>query len=223
MKYLDKFFSYVVESNKSGQIDKDYLEDLLISISDLRITYHIKEGTLFGGDYNGRKYLNINLNLGSLKTTKIITTYESNTIDDDRVWELFNEILSLRSRILEEGLENCVISFSNVAHMSFISLTFIGGVDDSGSVKLEELQKRITAILNSMSTDFSYNTYTRLHKSEDDEYIMIISDAFSYTDRKFNNLLRRSLEGSNLSLNDFSIDKSVINQRREYRIKIKLK
>jgi hypothetical protein len=87
--------------------------------------------------------------------------------------------------------------------MPYISITLVGEKDDSDTIKLIELERRISSKLNSMKSDFSYNTYTRLH----DDHILVKSDGYSYTDRKFNNLLNRSLEGSDLSLSDFNIDK----------------
>ncbi len=208
MKYLEKFYNYIKESN---DIDKSLVEEMLLPIKDLGFVCNLREGTLIGvnpGDKNhGKKYLSIHIPLDGVKTTNLITTYTGERIDDSNFWELLDEILSLRGRMLDTGLTNCVIDFSNKRgnYMPYISLLLIGDKDntDKGRMNLIELEKRITSKLNSMRSDFSYGTYCRLH----DDHILVKADGYSYTDRKFNNLLNRSLERSDLSLSDFNIDK----------------
>ena len=225
MKYLQPFFNYIKESN---DIDKSMVEEILLPIKDLGFTVNLREGTLVGvdnGDKNhGKKYLAIHIRLDSVKTTNLITTYTSQHIDDDNFWELLDEILALRGRMLDTGLTNCVIDFSNRrgdGHMPYISLLLIGDEDntDKGRMNLIELEKRITAKLNSMRSDFSYGTYCRLH----DDHILVKSDGWSYTDRKFNNLINRSIEGSDLSLSDFNIEKNHNNDTNDWFIKITTK
>lgn len=224
MKHLQPFFNYIKESN---DIDKSVVEEMLLPIKDLGFTVDLREGTLVGvdiGDKNhGKKYLAIHITLDSVKTTNLITTYTSQHIDDDKFWELLDEILSLRGRMLDTGLTNCVIDFSNLrdSRMHYISLLLIGDEDniDKGRMNLIELEKRITAKLNSMRSDFSYGTYCRLH----DDHILVKSDGWSYTDRKFNSLLNRSIEGSDLSLSDFNIDKTQNKDTNDWSIKITTK
>jgi hypothetical protein len=125
--------------------------------------------------------------------------------------------------MLDTGLTNCVIDFSNKRgnYMPYISLLLIGDKDntDKGRMNLIELEKRITSKLNSMRSDFSYGTYCRLH----DDHILVKADGYSYTDRKFNNLLSRSLERSDLSLSDFNIEKSQNKDTNDWFIKITTK
>ena len=100
-----------------------------------------------------------------------------------------------------------------------IDIKFYPGDEDNtdkGRMKLIELEKRITAKLNSMRSDFSYGTYCRLH----DDHILVKSDGLAYTDRKFNNLINRSIEGSDLSLSDFNIEKNHNNDTNDWFIKI---
>lgn len=224
MKYLQPFFNYIKESN---DIDKSLVEEMLLPIKDLGFTVNLREGTLVGvdiGDKNhGKKYLAIHITLDSVKTTNLITTYTSHHIDDDNFWELLDEILALRGRMLDTGLTNCVIDFSNTrdGRMPYISLLLIGDEDniDKGRMNLIELEKRITAKLNSMRSNFSYGTYCRLH----DDHIFIKADGWVYTDRKFNNLINRSIEGSDLSLSDFNIDKTQNKDTNDWSIKITTK
>lgn len=224
MKYLQPFFNYIKESN---DIDKSLVEEMLLPIKDLGFTVNLREGTLVGvdiGDKNhGKKYLAIHITLDSVKTTNLITTYTSHHIDDDNFWELLDEILALRGRMLDTGLTNCVIDFSNLrdGRMPYISLLLIGDEDntDKGRMNLIELEKRITAKLNSMRSDFSYGTYCRLH----DDHILVKADGWAYTDRKFNNLINRSIEGSDLSLSDFNIEKNRNKDTNDWFIKITTK
>jgi hypothetical protein len=225
MKYLDNFFNYIKESK---EIDKDEVESMLLPLRDLGFTPSLVDGTIVGVDpsdkNHGKKYLTITIPLNLLKTSDVITTYRSKHIDDDRIWELFDEILALRGRMLDSGLDNCLINFSNrreSGYMSFISLTLIGDKDESGGIKLVEFESRIKSVLNSMKSDFGYNTYTRLY----DDHILIKSPGYSYTERKFNNLLNRSIEGSDLKLSDFNIEKTRDTGRhpQDWLIKITIK
>jgi hypothetical protein len=224
MRYLEKFYSYIKESK---DINKSEVEEMLLSIKDLGFICNLQEGTLISvnpDDKNhGKKYLSIHITLDRVKTTNLITTYTAERIDDDNFWELLDEIISLRGRMLDTGLTNCVIDFSNKRgnYMPYISILLIGDKDntDKGRMNLIELEKRITSKLNSMRSDFSYGTYCRLH----DDHILVKADGYSYTDRKFNNLLSRSLERSDLSLSDFNIEKSQNKDTNDWFIKITTK
>ena len=207
MKYLNRFYNYIKESK---DIDIDEVNHFLLPITDLGFITTLISGNLFhldGGEYNGRKYLAIQIRLDRLKTANLITTYNGKHIDDSNFWELLGEISSIRGRLIDSGVvTDCLIDFyitRDGGLMPYISITLVGEKDDSDTIKLIELERRISSKLNSMKSDFSYNTYTRLH----DDHILVKSDGYSYTDRKFNNLLNRSLEGSDLSLSDFNIDK----------------
>jgi hypothetical protein len=224
MRYLEKFYNYIKESK---DINKSEVEEMLLSIKDLGFICNLQEGTLISvnpDDKNhGKKYLSIHIALDRVKTTNLITTYTAERIDDDNFWELLDEIISLRGRMLDTGLTNCVIDFSNKRgnYMPYISILLIGDKDntDKGRMNLIELEKRITSKLNSMRSDFSYGTYCRLH----DDHILVKADGYSYTDRKFNNLLSRSLERSDLSLSDFNIEKSQNKDTNDWFIKITTK
>jgi hypothetical protein len=225
MKYLEKFYNYISESK---DIDKSELEDMLIPIKDLGFNFNITEGILVGinpDDKNhGKKYLSIFIPLNKLKTTNIITNYQTQNIDDNDFWQLLGEIISLRDRMLDTGLTNCVIDFSNkrVNSTPYISIVLIGDSEHNQDyMKLVEFHKRMKSKLDSMRSDFSYGTSITMV----DDHILIKSDDYSYTDRKFNNLLNRSLEGSNLSLSDFNIEKNIEDGRyaKDWLIKITIK
>jgi hypothetical protein len=230
MKYLGSFYNYIKESK---EIDKDKLEDMLLPLEDMGIRYVIFEGILVGtkpGDVNhGRKYIDIHVSLDILKTSELITRSKNTFIDDNRFWELLDELLAIRGRMLESGLTNCVVNFSNAEHNSYISLLLIGDKDVSDIGKLTELHSRIASTLNNMKSDFSYNTYSRLYiEYPKNQHISIVSGASEYTERKFMNLMNRSMQNSDISLSDFNIEKTHVDRdgnysTREMIIKITLK
>jgi hypothetical protein len=222
MKYLNRFYNYIKESK---DIDIDEVNHFLLPITDLGFTTNLRSGTLVdldGGEYNGRRYLAIHITLDGLKTANLITTYNGKYIDDSNFWELLGEISSIRGRLIDSGVvADCLIDFSNKrgGYMPYISITLVGEKDDSDSIKLIELERRISSKLNSMKSDFSYGTYCRLY----DDHIYIKSDSFGYTDRKLNNLINRSIEGSELSISDFNIEKNQNSETGDWGIKITIK
>lgn len=205
MKNLKGFFNYIKESVESSvEIDKEQVREMLLPLNDMGISYDLKDGVIVSDDDNhGKKFLSITIRLDSLNKTEFITTYKANRIDDDRFWELLDEVLAFRSRILDSGVGNIVISMDTNNSPPYISLTLIGDKYES-NMDLIDLEKRITSKLNSMRSDFSYGTYARLYN----DHILIKSDGSSYTDRKFNNLMNSSILGSKLDINDFNIEKS---------------
>jgi len=227
MKYLERFYNYIKEGSTIG-ISSEDIEDLLLPIKDIGFNYGVSEGIVISADpnnkNNGRKYLSINIPLSKSKTSELITNYKHDFIDDNNFWDLLDEIVTLRNRVLNMGLENCTIDFSNKrngGYSPYIYILLIGDKDTSkeGDMNLIELEKRITSKLNSMRSDFSYGTYCKLQ----DDYIFIKSDGFGYTHRKLTNLLNRSIEGSNLSLSDFNIEKSQNKDTGDWFIKITTK
>jgi hypothetical protein len=221
MKYLNKFYNYIKESKI---LDIDEVKSTLYYINDLGFTTNLRTGTLvdFGGDeYIGRKYISIYITLDGLKFANLMTNYPSKFIDDSKFWDLLDEILSLRGRLIDLGLAtNCLIDFSNKrdGYMPYISLTLVGDKDENWN-KLIELERRLLSKLNSMRSDFSYGTLIELRG----DHIYIKSDSFGYTHRKLNNLINRSIEGSELSISDFSIEKNQNSETGDWNIKITIK
>lgn len=208
MKNLKGFFNYIKESAESSvEIDKEQVREMLLPLNDMGISYDLKDGVIVSDDDNhGKKFLSVTIRLESLNKTELITTYKSNRIDDDRFWELLDEVLAFRGRVLATGISNIMFELNSTSSYPYMSLILIGDKDDSSKSRMDliELERRITAKLNSMKSDFSYGTYARLH----DDHIFIKSDGSSYTDRKFNNLMSNSILGSNLDINDFNIEKT---------------
>jgi hypothetical protein len=191
MRYLDNFFNYIKESK---EIDKSEIESMLLPITDMgvRINYNqgiISSATSIEDKNHGKSYLKITLWLPFHRSDLIIDSNRSRWINDDLFWELLDELLSFRARLLENKITNCLINFNNRQdHDAYISIVLVGDdVEKDDIFILSEISSKLKSTLNSMSSDFSYNTIVRLN----DDHIMVES-SYEYTDRKFNNLLRRS-------------------------------
>lgn len=209
MKYLNGFYSYIKESK---DFDKDDIESMLLPIKDLGLSYSINEGITVSADgdkkNHNKKYLRINISFNSLKSSDlIVNSFRKKYIDDDRFWEILDELLSLRSRLLENEITNCLIDFSNNRDgiNPYISILLIGDEDDSNEdyKKLSNLSSKMRAILNASRTDFSYDTTITLHN----DFIIVKSIDYSYTDRKLMSLIRKSVDLDNLSLEDIKVTK----------------
>lgn len=201
MKYLDRFFNYIKESN---QFDLDEIRNMLLPVKDMDIVTMISDGTIFKGEYNGHKYLNIRFRLNTLNSDSlIVNSYESTYINDDKIWEFFDELLAFRGRLLESGLSNdCLIKFNEIRGEHIVTVVLIGEKEED--IKLLEFSQRIKAQLNKMKTDFSYDTVVTFN----DSYIMIKTSEFSYSDRKLRNLLNRSMNLDTMSFDDINIEKT---------------
>lgn len=207
MKYLDRFFTYIKESN---QFDLDEINSMLLPVKDMDIDFTIlgqgaSDNYLVNGMYNGHKYLHIKFKLNSLRTESlIINSYESEYISDDKVWEFLEELLSFRVRALNGRLCNeCLIQFNNIRNDQFITLLLVGDKEND-NIELLELSEKMKSRLYSMSTEFSYDTIVTYHG----DYIMVKTSEYFYTDRKFKNLINRCLNLDSMSFGDLKIEKT---------------
>jgi hypothetical protein len=218
MKHLNNFFNYITESK---EIDKYLVESMLLPITDMGVRINYSNGIISSVDSkddknHGKSYLRINLWLPFKRTDIIVDSYRMKWIDDILFWDLLDELISFRARLLENKITNCLINFNNRQdNDAYISIVLVGDeVEKDDSFVLSEMSSKLKSTLNSMSSDFSYNTIVRLN----DDHIMVES-SYEYTDRKFNNLLRRS----GIDLDKIKINKEVLyNPVRIYN-KIELK
>lgn len=207
MKYLNRFFNYIKESN---QFDLDEIETMLLPVSDMGIGVAVSEQRIvFNGEYSGHNYLNISFTFDSLKSESLIiepnySSYEATYINDDKIWNFFDELLDFRSRLLETGLSNdCLIRLNEIRDNHIIQLVLIGDKEDDDYILLE-LSQRMKSQLNKMTTDFSYHTTINYN----DNYIIIRTSEHCYTDRKLKSLINRSLNLDSMSFDDIRIEKT---------------
>lgn len=210
MKHLQKFYNYIKESKN---FDKADIESMLLPITDLGLRYLITEGVTVSADENkknhNKKYLSIRILLNDMSSTDIIVdSFRKKYIDDSRFWDILDELLALRSRLLENEITNCVIDFNNSRDggiSPYIKILLIGEDDDSSDEyrKLSNLSAKMKSILNNSRTDFSYDTTITLHS----DHIIVKSTDYSYTDRKLNSLIRKSVDLDNLAIEDIKVTK----------------
>lgn len=203
MKYLREFFNYIKESK---DIDKEEVDTMLLPIKDMGFRISYSEGVIISGSNVGdknhdRKYLKVDIDLSSLNRSDVILDgYRRQEIDDDRFWEILDEIISLRGRLMGEHIENCIIDFIIRENYFAISLILVGDkAQKIDNQSLSDLRNILRSKLNNMFTDFSYSTVVSLSTSGDS--VEVKTDAISYTDRKFNNLLR------GIDMSKFSVEK----------------
>lgn len=211
MKYLNAFFNYIKESKS---IDKDEISSMLLPLYDMGLSISYFEGTSISvvstDDKNhNRKFIRVVIDLSRLNKSDIILDgFRRRDIDDDRFWEVLDEIISLRGRLIDSGASNCLFNFIQRESYSAISITIMGDKEDkSDEVILNQLRSQLKSKLNSMSTDFSYNTIVSLVKSGSEWSVEVKSDSIFYTDRKFNNLLR------GIDMSEFNIKKILPDSR----------
>lgn len=205
MKHLNKFLKYIKESN---DLSTELLEDSLIPIKDLGFTVNIKESVLFTEDKKSKKYLEIYISLNGLKRDKLISNkfnVKTTYINDNKFWELLEEILTLKYRMLDNGMDDCYVDFNKRGYSRYISLLLLKE-DNLEVSNIIELVYRLNYTLNSMKSDFAYDTFC--NKVEYGK-LNVISNIASYTDRKFDNLLRKALEDTDLSKSDFNFEKKI--------------
>ena len=210
MKYINKFNFYIKESKN---IDIDEIKTILLSIGDMGIdTSNITEGVIVcsdkSDDNNGRDFISINMNLSDFDVTNaILGGVEKVYINDDLIWEFMDELISIKNKVIGVGVHNCIIDFhNNGGGWVVFNLIVIGQKRDieSNEYKILELYKKIKSIIFPMKTDFAYDTIVKL----EDNIIKISTNSWSYTDRKFNNILRNALVSCGLTGKDIEVSKS---------------
>lgn len=223
MKYLNNFFNYIKESK---EIDKSEIEYMLLPITDMGVKIQYSNGIISSASYidnvnHGKAYLKINLWLPFKRTDIIVDSYRMKWVDDELFWELLDELLSFRARLLENKITNCLIDFNNRQdHDAYVRIVLVGDeVEKDDHFILTEMSHKLKSTLNSMSTDFSYNTIVILN----DDHIMVES-SYEYTDRKFNNFLRRSgIDLDKIKITKIEPDTEEPSYRRRIYNKIELK
>ena len=196
MKYLNKFYTYLKESNN---LDIDYLKDSLLYLQDIIASVSVnEESVFFKNEY--RKSFVVNINITDLKKEVIVqNSYERTIISDNRYWEILNELINIKNRLINDSFyiifEPFPQSISGKTEINKLNMHII--LNELSQDLLGEYYIKLNAKLNSMKSDFSYNTTISYY----DKKIVLKSDGYYYTTRKFNNLLTRIVDKNKININ----------------------
>lgn len=196
MKYLGKFFEYIKENN-GDDFSQSEMEELLLPITDLGVTYHISSKLLTEGEFEGRKIVTIQFYIQDFR--KIDIGGWSNRICDNRIWEFMEEIVILKSRI---DSDFSTIGFNNIS----IQFQFIQNskLENSDLFKIQKIYDELGKRINNSKSDFS-NTFSR-RLNKDDLKLVITCGGYresSYTERKWNGFVR------GIDFSDYNVDKEI--------------
>jgi len=202
MKIL-KFIELLTENH---QADLDELNDVLIDLKDESITYALHSGyfsqVALDKGQTGDKVLSILHNKPiyaddkycfciEIRLDQLVDTMKlgdrfggRNLISDKKIFTIFRELDHISSRY-----DNCFLHI-NAGTITFNPAIFLfillpTEVDPSDS-KMMQIYKEIKSRNWAAKSDFSHDTTIKL----EDDKIIISSKGWSYTDRKFKNLIR---------------------------------
>ena len=203
MKHLTKFINYLNESvGDITDLTKEDLDDLLIPITDLGISYTFSEPRVItSGEFSGYKSMNINFR-NSFQLGEAGGYTEQ--IIDTKFWEFLEELISLKKR-----LESTRVSI-NTNWRHNIVVTFIQKTRVEGDLFLiQQLYNEMNKRTNASKSDFSNGMTKKLDK---DNLTITVNcsgslDSASYTDRKWNGLFR------GIDFSKFNVEKEVTEDR----------
>ncbi len=203
MRYLENFINYLNESVEDiTDISKEELDDLLLPITDLGISYTFSEPrTITSGEFSGYKSMNINFR-NSFQLGEAGGYTEQ--IIDTKFWEFLEELITLKKR-----LESSRVSI-NTNWRHNIVVTFIQKAKVEGDIFLiQQLYNEMSKRTNASKSDFS-NCMTK--KLDKDNLTITVNcsgsiDSASYTDRKWNGLFR------GIDFSKFNVEKEITEDR----------
>jgi hypothetical protein len=206
VRYLEKFVTYLNESNDITDLSKEDLDELLLPITDLGIEYSFSEPrTITEGEFSGYKSINI-IFRNSFKLGPSGGYTEQ--IIDDKFWEFLDELIALKNR-----LESSRVSIN--PHMRYhIVVTFIQKVKVEGSLFLiQQLYNEMRERTSASKSEFT-NLMTK--KLDKDEFKITVYcggywNTASYTDRKWNGLFR------GIDFSKFNVEKEITTNKDGYK------
>jgi hypothetical protein len=207
MKNISRFLEYIVESE---EFSKDVIDEYLINIKDLGITYYMQEDLpITKGKYKGRYYNRICFYLSNSQSD-IFGSIHSNY--SGVIWEFLDEIISLNGR-LGDISDSVSIDFNSL----HININFLNKRVDTG--ELEKLYNVLKEKSHQGKSDFVNNmTIEYLHLSykdhlNEDQILIKISD--EYSDRKWDLFTKGTeIDRKYHAISLFDIDKKV--ERKDY-------
>ena len=193
MKYLHKFFQHLNESQDITDLSKEELDEMLLPIKDLEISYNLTEPrTITEGEYAG--YTSMNIIFRSNFKTGPMGGY-TEMIIDEKFWEFLDELIALKNR-LESVQVSIAPSFKYNIVVSFIQNAKVEG----DLFKIQKLYNEMAKRTNIAKSDFSNNMTKRLNK---EELKITVHCGDGYTDRKWNGLFR------GIDFSEFNIEKDI--------------
>lgn len=191
MKHLENFYKYISESDIYSN---DKLEELLVPIRDLGVSCDIGDKTtITEGKFSGSEYISVRFSFNDYEKTPGFG-YRTDIMSDDRIWDFFDELISLRNRLENDKI---LIHFYNSKYGSYgVSIMFVTGtVENDSSFEMEKIYNVLRTKYNKGTTDFYYSMIMRLDKEEP----CITIKVGSYTRRKLTYFLR-GVDTSNLNI-----------------------
>jgi hypothetical protein len=193
MKYLHKFLQHLNESQDITDLSKEELDEMLLPIKDLEISYNLTEPrTITEGEYAG--YTSMNIVFRSNFKTGPMGGY-TEMIIDEKFWEFLDELIALKNR-LESFQVSIAPSFKYNIVVSFIQNAKVEG----DLFKVQKLYNEMTKRTSIAKSDFSNNMTKRLNK---EELKITVHCGDGYTDRKWNGLFR------GIDFSEFNIEKDI--------------
>lgn len=212
----NKILKFIELLREAHEDDEQDLNDITLDLKDELIDYEVHKGYFSKqaldkgqiGDramgiinnnpiYDDDKYcFCIDIPLEQLKDALILGNRfgNRNLIKDKKIFTIFRELYQISERYDECFLH---INAGNVKYRPAIYLFILLETEvDTSVTKLMQIFKEIKSRNSSAKSEFSNNTTVKLQ----DGIIIISSDDWSYTDRKFRNLIR------DIDLTDFKIE-----------------
>lgn len=197
MKYLHKFLHHLNESQDITDLSKEELDEMLLPIKDLEISYNLTEPrTITEGEYAG--YTSMNIVFRSNFKTGPMGGY-TEMIIDEKFWEFLDELIALKNR-LESVQVSIAPSFKYNIVVSFIQNAKVEG----DLFKIQKLYNEMGKRTFASKSDFSNGIVRKLDKEE--LTITVNCNGYgdgSYTDRKWNGLFR------GIDFSDFNVEKNI--------------
>ena len=222
----NKILKFIELLRESHEEDEQELNDVLLDLQDELINFNLHKGyfskqALDRGQigenvlnilhnrpiYDDDKYcFCIEIKLDQLQDTlKLGDRFSKrNLIKDKKIFTIFRELYQISERY-----DNCflhinagTISYNPAIYLFILLETEV----DTGTIKLMQTFKEIKSRNSAAKSDFSNDTTVRLV----DNNIVIKSNSWSYTDRKFRNLIR-DIDLTDFSIQKYESDKEIIN------------
>ena len=191
MKHLTKFIEYLVEST---DISSETIDELLFPIrEDIGIKCEVHDPvTITEGKYSGREYRKIVFDITELQYMGGFGYADA--LVDNRTWELFSEIISLKERLGSDMVALDINTLRKRMGISFITKSPVkSGVD----FELERLYRKLMRKSMDGKSDFINNMVIKLDKKDSSINITV---SMSYTDRKWRLFVRE------FDLSEYNID-----------------